>query len=51
MSLRFRQALIVALGIVAAAVMTWLGFWQLQVFTDQGNASVQAPGPSNPPYR
>ena len=42
MSLRFRQALIVALGIVAAAVMTWRGFWQLQVFTDQGNASVQA---------
>ncbi|MFT3860069.1 SURF1 family protein [Micropruina sp.] len=42
MSLRARQALVIAVGVVAAAVMTWLGFWQLQVFTDQGNASVQA---------
>lgn len=42
MPLRVRQALVIALGVVAAAVMTWLGFWQLQVFTDQGNASVQA---------
>ena len=42
MPLRVRQALIIALGVAAAAVMTWLGFWQLQVFTDEGNASVQA---------
>lgn len=42
MPLRVRQALVIALGVVAAGVMTWLGFWQLQVFTDQGNASVQA---------
>ena len=32
----------IGLGVVAATVMTWLGFWQLQVFTDQGNASVAA---------
>lgn len=42
MPLRVRQGLIVGIGLVAAAVMVWLGLWQLQVFTDQGNASVQA---------
>ncbi len=42
MPLRIRQALVIGLGVVVAAVMTWLGFWQLQVFTDQGNASVAA---------
>ena len=42
MPLRVRQSLIIGLGVVVAAVMTWLGFWQLQVFTDEGNASVQA---------
>lgn len=42
MPLRLKQTLIIGLGVVAAAVMTWLGFWQLQVFTDEGNASVQA---------
>ena len=42
MPLRVRQAAVIGLGVVAAAVMTWLGFWQLQVFTDQGNASVAA---------
>ena len=29
-------------GVLAAAVMIGLGLWQLQVFTDQGNASAQA---------
>lgn len=42
MPLRARQALVIGVGVVAAAVMTWLGVWQLQVFTDQGNASVAA---------
>ena len=42
MSLRGRQALVIALGVVLAGVMTVLGLWQLQVFTDQANASVQA---------
>ena len=42
MPLRVRQGLVIGLGVVAAAVMTWLGLWQLQVFTDAGNASVQA---------
>lgn len=42
MPLRLRQALVILVGVAAAAVMTWLGLWQLQVFTDQGNASVQA---------
>lgn len=42
MPLRVKQALVLLVGVVAAAVMTWLGLWQLQVFTDQGNASAQA---------
>ena len=42
MPLRVRQGLVIGVGLIAAAVMTWLGFWQLQVFTDQGNASVSA---------
>jgi len=42
MPLRVRQALVIAAGGAVAAVMIWLGLWQLQVFTDQGNASAQA---------
>ena len=42
MPLRVKQALVLLSGVVAAVVMTWLGLWQLQVFTDQGNASAQA---------
>ena len=42
MPLRVKQALVLLAGVVAAVVMTWLGLWQLQVFTDQGNASAQA---------
>lgn len=42
MPLRVRQALVVTIGVVLAAVMVGLGLWQLQVFTDQGNASAQA---------
>ncbi|MFT4296446.1 MAG: SURF1 family protein [Micropruina sp.] len=42
MPLRVKQALVILAGVLAAAVMTGLGLWQLQVFTDQGNASAQA---------
>lgn len=42
MSLRVRQALVIVVGVVVAGVMVWLGLWQLQVFTDQGNASIAA---------
>lgn len=42
MPLRARQALVILAGVVLAAVMAGLGLWQLQVFTDQGNASAQA---------
>ncbi len=42
MPLRIRQALVILAGVLVASVMTGLGLWQLQVFTDQGNASAQA---------
>ncbi|MFT3835312.1 MAG: SURF1 family protein [Micropruina sp.] len=42
MPLRVKQTLVILAGVLVAAVMTWLGLWQLQVFTDQGNASAHA---------
>lgn len=42
MSTRARQVLVVALGAVAAVVMVFLGLWQMQVFVDEGNRTVQA---------
>jgi surfeit locus 1 family protein len=36
---RFKQALVIALGIGLAAVMVVLGFWQLQVYHRQGAAA------------
>ena len=48
MSVRGRQALVIVLGVVLAGVMTVLGAWQLQVFTDQANASVQARAQQSP---
>jgi surfeit locus 1 family protein len=36
MSTRFKQVLIIALGIGLAAVMVTLGFWQLEVYQRQG---------------
>jgi cytochrome oxidase assembly protein ShyY1 len=36
---RLRQGLIIALGIVLAAVMVALGFWQLEVYHRQGEAA------------
>lgn len=35
---RLRQVLIVALGLLVAAGMVWLGIWQLDVYTAQGEA-------------
>jgi surfeit locus 1 family protein len=39
MSTRFKQALVIALGIGLAAVMVTLGFWQLEVYQRQGVAA------------
>jgi surfeit locus 1 family protein len=39
MSTRFKQTLIIALGIGLAAVMVTLGFWQLEVYQRQGVAA------------
>ena len=36
---RFKQALVIALGIVLAAAMVVLGFWQLEVYHRQGAAA------------
>jgi surfeit locus 1 family protein len=47
---RFKQALVIALGIGLAAVMVVLGFWQLQVYHRQGAAAAarQASAPPIP---
>jgi cytochrome oxidase assembly protein ShyY1 len=47
---RFKQALVIALGIGLAAVMIVLGFWQLQVYHRQGAAAAarQASAPPVP---
>ncbi len=50
MSTRWKQALVVAVGLVVAGVMVFLGLWQAQVFVDKGNRTVaeraeQAPVP------
>ena len=39
MSTRFRQALVIALGIGLAGVLVALGFWQLEVYHHQGAAA------------
>jgi len=41
-STRAKQVLIVAVGAVVALVMCFLGLWQMQVFVDKGDRSVQA---------
>ncbi len=48
MSTRARQVLVVALGAVAAVVMVFLGLWQMQVFVDEGNRTVQARAEQSP---
>lgn len=48
MPLRARQTLVIAIGALLAAVMIGLGTWQLQVFTDQGNASAAARAAQSP---
>ncbi|HKF87851.1 MAG TPA: SURF1 family protein [Propionibacteriaceae bacterium] len=45
---RLRQVLIIALGLLAATVMTWLGLWQLNVYRAQGEA-VAARRAAEPP--
>ena len=42
MSTRAKQALLVAAGAAVALVMVFLGLWQMQVFVDKGNRTVQA---------
>ena len=42
MGTRVKQALIVAFGTIVALVMVLLGLWQMQVFVDEGDRSVQA---------
>ncbi|WP_051208161.1 SURF1 family protein [Propionicicella superfundia] len=39
--MRGRQALVLAVGVAAAAVMSLLGLWQMRVFMDQGSASAE----------
>jgi surfeit locus 1 family protein len=39
MSTRFKQAMVIALGIGLAAIMVVLGFWQLEVYDRQGSAT------------
>ena len=41
MNTRLKQILIVGVGAVAAAEMIVLGLWQMQVFVDKGNRSVE----------
>lgn len=48
MPLRARQTLVIGIGALLAAVMIGLGTWQLQVFTDQGNASAAARAAQSP---
>jgi surfeit locus 1 family protein len=50
MSTRFKQALVIALGIGLAAVMVTLGFWQLEVYHRQGaeTAAQRAAAPPVP---
>jgi surfeit locus 1 family protein len=47
---RFKQALVIALGVGLAAIMVVLGFWQLQVYHRQGAAAAarQASAPPVP---
>lgn len=42
MSIRAKQALLISLGAILALVMMVLGLWQMQVFVDKGNRTVQA---------
>src|SRR5664279_4546546 len=39
---RWVPRLIVALGVVAALIMGWLGLWQAQVFANQGKSAAAA---------
>lgn len=41
MSTRLKQILVVSIAAVGALVMVFLGLWQMQVFVDEGNRTVQ----------
>ena len=41
MSTRLKQVLILLVGVVGALVMVFLGLWQMQVFVDKGNKTVE----------
>lgn len=41
MSTRLKQVLIILVGVVGALVMVFLGLWQMQVFVDKGNKTVE----------
>ncbi len=41
MNTRMKQVGLVSIGAVVAAVMIFLGLWQMQVFVDKGNRSVE----------
>ena len=45
---RFKQALVIALGVGLAAIMVVLGFWQLQVYHRQGAAAAARQAPRRP---
>lgn len=41
MNTRLKQVLIIAVGAIGALIMVFLGLWQMQVFVDKGNKTVQ----------
>ncbi|HHU37856.1 MAG TPA: SURF1 family protein [Propionibacterium sp.] len=41
MSTRLKQFVILTVGVVGALVMVFLGLWQMQVFVDKGNKTVE----------
>lgn len=41
LSLRLKQTLLVSAGAVVALIMVFLGLWQMQVFIDKGNRTVE----------
>lgn len=41
MNTRLKQGLAIGIGVAGALVMIWLGLWQMQVFTEEGNRGVE----------
>lgn len=40
MTTLLKQVVVLAIGVVAAAAMVWLGLWQMQAFVDSGNRTI-----------